>query len=151
MKSNDDNPRIFVPPPLIFLGLPLLGLTVDRQPFTLNVQAVAAILLTGSGIVLIGLAIGLFRKSGTRPEPWQPASALVMAGIYRRTRNPMYLGMALISVAIGLAFNSLFALILSAIAILLVDRLVIAREEAYLTRRFRQSYVDYRGRVRRWL
>ena len=104
-----------------------------------------------AGLLLVGSALRLFRDAGTRPEPWKPASSLTTRGIYRRTRNPMYLGMALVHAGIAVAIGSLAALFLLLPAVIIVDRLVIRREEAYLSRRFGQPYIDYKERVRRWL
>ncbi len=100
---------------------------------------------------LILTALGLFRTSKTRPEPWQPASTLVRDGIYRITRNPMYLGMGLVSLGIALAFSSLAASVLALVAAAAIDRWIITREEAYLTRRFGEDYLTYTRHVRRWL
>lgn len=151
MGAPADNPRVFVPPPLIFAGLLLIGLLVDRSKQTDALMQVAGVATGLTGLALIAVALGLFRSSKTRPEPWQPSSALVVSGIYRRTRNPMYLGMALLSLGIALFFASLPATILTLIAAIVVDHTVIVREEAYLLRRFGEEYIDYRRGVRRWL
>lgn len=149
--SSEDNPRVFVPPPLIFTGLLVVGLLIDSEPGPFGALQLIAAALGLVGLVLIALALGLFRTRKTRPEPWQPASALVATGIYRFTRNPMYLGMAILSLAMALFFVSLPAAVLSLIAAIIIDRAVIAREEAYLTRRFGDAYAAYRRTVRRWL
>lgn len=146
-----DNPRVFVPPPLIFGGLLLIGLLVDRSKETDALMQIAGVATGLTGLALIAVALGLFRSSKTRPEPWQPTSALVVSGIFRMTRNPMYLGMAVLSLGIALFFASLPAVLLTALAVLIIDRWVIAREEAYLTRRFGEPYAAYRRKVRRWL
>jgi protein-S-isoprenylcysteine O-methyltransferase Ste14 len=147
---SEDNPRVFVPPPLIFGGLLALGLIIDRGPASSTIQLLAvACGLTGLG--LIGTALGVFRTNRTRPEPWQPASALVAGGIYRFTRNPMYLGMALVCLGVALHFASIPAAVLTLLAVLIIDRTVIRREEAYLLRRFGDDYRVYQSKVRRWL
>ena len=76
---------------------------------------------------------------------------MIAEGIYKITRNPMYLGMTLIVVAIGLFFASYAIAVLGLFAAIIIDRLVIAREEAYLEARFGQSYADYKTQVRRWI
>ena len=149
--TDDDNPRVFVPPPLIFGGLIVVGLLIDGErgvPGTMQLSAVVLVLI---GLALIALALGLFRISKTRAEPWQPTRALVARGIYRFTRNPMYLGMAIISLALALLFASVFAAILTLVATIIIDRAVIKREEAYLARRFGEDYAAYCRTVRRWL
>ena len=149
--TSEDNPRVFLPPPLIFGGLLALGLLLDSDPLRVGPVSIIGMALATSGIVLIAIALGLFRTSKTRPEPWQPASSLVNRGLYRFTRNPMYLGMAMLSLGIAMAFTSLSGVFLALAALLIIDRAVVTREEAYLKRRFGQDYVAYMARVRRWL
>ena len=103
------------------------------------------------GFLLIGAALGLFQLLGTRAEPWKPASALVTIGIYRFTRNPMYLGMAAIYLGAALFAHSLVATLLLVPLLGFMDRIIIPREEAYLARRFGADYAAFRRRVRRWL
>jgi protein-S-isoprenylcysteine O-methyltransferase Ste14 len=92
-----------------------------------------------------------FRRARTSMVPMKPSSALVTTGPYRFTRNPMYLGMAFLYVALAFALGLVWPLILLPVVIAAVDRLVIAIEEAYLVRRFGQPYCDYMTRARRWL
>ena len=149
--ASEDSPRIFLPPPLIFGALLALGLLLDSDPLPLGPVSIGGMVLAGGGVVLIGIALGLFRSSRTRPEPWQPASSLVDRGLYRFTRNPMYLGMAMLSLGIAIAFASLPGAFLALTALLIIDRAVVTREETYLKRRFGQDYIAYMARVRRWL
>ena len=149
--SNEDKPRVFLPPPLIFGGLLALGLLMDSDPLRFGPVSISGMVLAAGSVVLIAIALGLFRSSGTRAEPWQPASSLVNRGIYRFTRNPMYLGMAMLSMGVAMAFTSLPAAALAVAALIIVDRTVVTREEAYLTRRFGQDYLTYKASARRWL
>ena len=149
--TRDDNPRVRVPPPLIFGGLLALGLVIDSDPFRPALAQLAGVGLGIAGLALIAVALGLFAGSKTRPEPWQPANRLVDRGLYRFTRNPMYLGMALLSLGVALTFSSLPGILLALVALVIIDRTVVTREEAYLERRFGQDYIDYTKRVRRWL
>ena len=103
------------------------------------------------GLILIGIALGLFRQAGTRPEPWQASSQLVDTGIYRFTRNPMYLGMVATYAGVALLMQSPIAGLLFLPLCIAIDRFVIAREERYLSRRFGSAYEAYRSKVRRWL
>ena len=150
-SDQADSPRVLVPPPLIFAGMVAAGLTIDMDVDEFGLLQVFAIVLLMAALVLIGAALNLFRRWGTRPEPWQSASALVVTGIYRFTRNPMYLGMAMLALAIASFCQSLGAVLLSLLAAALIDRFVIRREEAYLERRFCGEYLTYKQQVRRWL
>lgn len=149
--TGDDNPRVFVPPPLIFASLLALGLAMDRDPIEFRALLVIGMAAGLTGLGLIAAALGVFRAGKTRPEPWQPASTLISGGVYRFTRNPMYLGMTMLCLGIATAFSSLLGLAGAIMAAILIDRTVIPREEAYLLRRFGDDYASYRRAVRRWL
>jgi protein-S-isoprenylcysteine O-methyltransferase Ste14 len=155
MVEPGDHPGVRVPPPLIILAALLAGLAVDGRlsglPPAGPARIALASLAAAAGAVLVAAALGLFRRAGTNPEPWKPSSALVRGGIYRRSRNPMYLGMLLVYVAAAILFASPAAGLLLVPLFLVLDRLVVAREEAYLTRRFGEKYEEYRRSVRRWL
>ena len=88
-SGQPDSPRVLVPPPLIFAGSVAAGLAIDMHLHEFGVPQVFAILLLVAALGLIGAALDLFRRRRTRPEPWQPASALVVMGVYRFTRNPI--------------------------------------------------------------
>ena len=80
----------------------------------------------------------------------KPSTALVTDGIYRWTRNPMYVGLSLILVGIGLATGSVWFLVALPFAVFAVTKLAIEREELYLADKFGAAYHDYKARVRRW-
>ena len=155
--SPPDHAGVRVPPPLIFLGLVILGPLVDRlfgigplhiaQP----VRSIVVILLVTSGLAIVLAAIRNFARAGTRVEPWAPSSAIVSDGIYRFTRNPMYIGMALVMLGLALIIASPASIVMVGLASLIVDLFVIRREEAYLEAKFGDEYRAYRMRVRRWL
>src|SRR5687767_2290859 len=102
MVFEPDSARVGFPPPFVYLGTLLLGFAAERVA-VLHSFGLDQTLLIGSGVFLIILggiigipATRLFRRLGTNVEPWRPATRIVTAGAYRWTRNPMYLGMALI-------------------------------------------------------
>lgn len=149
--TAEDNPRVFVPPPLVLSAFVGVGLLIDGGPMEASLVLAVAMIAGLAVLGLIASALGMFFRSKTRPEPWRGASFLVAAGPSRFTRNPMYLGMVLVGLATALAFSSAAAAILALQAALIVDRIVIRREEAYLMRHFGDEYRAYIGRVRRWL
>jgi protein-S-isoprenylcysteine O-methyltransferase Ste14 len=87
----------------------------------------------------------------TPVDPREAPTAIVTGGPFARTRNPGYLGMALIYTGISLAANRRWPLVALPAVLAIVDRGVVRREEAYLTERFGDDYEDYRRRVPRWL
>jgi protein-S-isoprenylcysteine O-methyltransferase Ste14 len=94
-----------------------------------------------------------FRRARTTVNPLQPqqVSALVEAGLYRYSRNPMYLGFAIIMTAWVLALASPLALLGVVVFVLYMNCLQITPEEWALEALFSESFVRYRARVRRWL
>jgi protein-S-isoprenylcysteine O-methyltransferase Ste14 len=157
MSTVKDNPGVIVPPPLIFLAFLGIGLAVDffvlRMPSGLPAggRYVAGAVLAAVAFLLGVGALFRFRRAGTNPEPWRPTTAIVSNGVYRFTRNPMYLGMALLYAAIAVAADSVVALVLLLPVIAIIRYGVIAREESYLTAKFGDEYRRYQASVRRWL
>lgn len=150
-----DTPGIRVPPPVYYVAAFLAGVVLEFTFLTssppLGVRLPVALLAAGAWIALDGAAMVSFHRARTSMVPMNPTTALVTSGPYRFTRNPMYLGMAFLYVALAFALGMIWALVFLPVAIVIVDRFVIAREEPYLERRFGQAYRDYKARVRRWL
>lgn len=107
--------------------------------------------LVALGIALIVWAAGPFRRAGTTMVPHEPPSALVTAGPYRFSRNPMYLANLMILAGVALVLGAPLALILLVPFREVLLRLFILPEEAVLERELGQPYRDYKARVRRWL
>jgi protein-S-isoprenylcysteine O-methyltransferase Ste14 len=156
MQDNrKDNPGVIAPPPLIYIGTFLLSLLLHRS---IPLPFIAGRIKTLFGGILIGSAgsIGTIcllkmRELGTHVEPTQPTTALVTTGPYRYTRNPIYLSLTLFYTGMAMLFNTLWALLLLPVALLIMKRGVIEREEAYLTKKFGKEYLAYKDKVRRWL
>jgi protein-S-isoprenylcysteine O-methyltransferase Ste14 len=118
----------------------------------------ASALTTWGGIAMFALGLALavwaivtLRRAGTRVETTKPTTAIVAGGPYRFMRNPIYGGMLMVLFGLALALHTAW-LLLAMVPFYLVIRFgVIAREEAYLERKFGGAYLDYRSRVRRWL
>ncbi len=155
MASERDVSGVPVPPPLIYIaGLAAGGVvelirSTTGPPWPISVAILVAGVL--AFMALAGGAVRRFRRAGTTENPFRPSTALVFEGPYRFTRNPMYLGMAAVYVGLAFVLGLMWALVFLAFVLLTVDRLVIAREERYLERKFGQEYVEYKGRVRRWI
>lgn len=150
-----DSPGVKLPPPLIFAAGFLLGVALQlllRLPALAGGWTVAGgVTMAVGGGALAGSAVILFRRSGTHLDPSKPARALVTTGPYRVTRNPIYLGFTLVYLAVALWTGSTGSLILLLVVLMVVDRTVVRREEAYLDRALGDDYRRYRQTVRRWL
>ncbi|PYP47889.1 MAG: isoprenylcysteine carboxyl methyltransferase [Gemmatimonadetes bacterium] len=145
------------PPPLIYAGGFAAGYGAHRLlPIRLWPQATALASLVGWGLLVAGVLLAvsaayLFRRAGTTPNPTKPTSALVIWGPYRLSRNPMYVGMATLYVGGTLLLNDPWPLAFLPVVMAMVQRYVVAREEAYLERTFGDPYRAYKARVRRWI
>ena len=155
--NGPSHPGVHYPPPLLYVAGILAGWLADRVrplPITGHPSSVRTVLVLAFGLgwlALFAAAWGGFRRERTTLIPNRPASALVTTGIYRFTRNPMYVSLALLYVAVALVLDSWWPLVLLPLVVLAVDRLVIRREERYLAHAFPGEYDAYRARVRRWL
>jgi protein-S-isoprenylcysteine O-methyltransferase Ste14 len=157
-KTSDrsDTPHVVAPPPVIFLGALALGLVLHAlRPFPLVAPNLSARVLGGclilGGLALSGAVMRHFGRAGTPVVPWQETRRLVVAGPYRFSRNPDYVGQALVVVGAGVLLAAPWVLLALVPALLVVRYGVIAREERYLERRFGEEYRRFCGRVRRWL
>ena len=150
-----DSPGVKVPPPFIFLGGLALGLVLDAVldggPLPGAVRWGLGALAIAGGLALQASFLALFHRAHTNVEPWKPASAIVTSGPYRFTRNPAYIGMALLFAGIALLADAPWALLVLPFVLVVIDRYVIAREERYLERAFGEEYLVLKRRVRRWV
>jgi protein-S-isoprenylcysteine O-methyltransferase Ste14 len=146
-----------IPPPVVGALVALIMWWVSDLPPGLPVPAparwllVAAVGLAGLSFDVLGLLA--FRQRGTTVNPLKPskASALVTGGIYRLTRNPMYVGMALLLTAWAVHLGSLWPFLGPVVFVLYITRFQILPEERALRERFGHDYAAYAARVRRWL
>ena len=148
-------------PPLLFLAALLLGFVLDHLlplPFPVarggSVHWISAIIagsLSLTGIAVFAAGIRNFSSAATPVQGTKPTRTLVTTGIHGWSRNPIYLGMLLVYGGIGLTVRSPWILILALPLAVTIRHGVVAREEAYLKRRFGDAYRDYKARVHRWL
>jgi protein-S-isoprenylcysteine O-methyltransferase Ste14 len=152
-----DVPGVIALPPLIFLGF-LAAATVLEAIVALPVlvahslaRYVAGAVLAAGGFVMIAIGTRRFVAAGTNVPPTLPTTELVVDGIYRRTRNPLYLGLTFVYLGLGVAAGSLWAIGLVVPLLWVINVGVVRREERYLERKFGDAYRDYKARVRRWV
>jgi protein-S-isoprenylcysteine O-methyltransferase Ste14 len=153
--SRAETSGVAFPPPLLYIAGFLAGVglelafPVGRPP--LGVTVVGVLIGAVGWLLLDGAATRLFARAKTNMAPFKPSTVLVTEGPYRFTRNPMYVGMAFLYLALAFAIGLVWPLAVLPFVLLAVDRLVISREEPYLERTFGEDYRAYRARVRRWL
>jgi protein-S-isoprenylcysteine O-methyltransferase Ste14 len=153
--EKTDNPGVIAPPPLIYAGALAAGMVANRR-LRLRFLPRRLALTIGPALVACGIAAGLLafremRGAGTNVDPYEPATALVTEGPYRFTRNPIYVGFTLVYVGISALANALTPIMLLPAVFAVMRRGVIEREERYLERVFGEEYLQYKGRVRRWI
>ena len=126
---------------------------VPAFDFALPAGRLIAAGLAVAGVVIALLGVVSFRRAKTTVNPLQPAAAssLVISGIYRRTRNPMYLGLLLVLLGWGALLANALAIVFAAAFIPLMNRLQILPEERFLAARFGPAFTAYQSAVRRWI
>ena len=156
--SPGDSSGVRILPPLFYVAGLAAGFLVQRAwPVPIvSPTAVLPVLVAGQILVTVCSALSLwalftFWRSGTTPNPMRPTTALALGGPYRFTRNPMYVSLAAIQAGMALISNALWPLLSLLPVLVAVQWLVIDREERYLERKFGESYLSYKQRVRRWL
>jgi protein-S-isoprenylcysteine O-methyltransferase Ste14 len=154
MEAND-TAGVAAPPPLIFLVCLLIGIGLDfLWPIPLLPESFQYIL----GLVLLALSGALilfvwraFSKTGTDINPYKPTTALITTGPFAYSRNPAYISLVLLFIAIAVLIDGLWILAMVIPAILIIHFFVVSREEVYLERKFGDDYRKYKSAVRRWL
>jgi protein-S-isoprenylcysteine O-methyltransferase Ste14 len=157
MTNEKDTAGVVAPPPAIYFGGLLVG-TILNYFFPAAIWFLPRLAGIVAGIVFVSVAgfiiVAAFRAfsaAKTNVEPWKPTTAIVSSGVFRFSRNPIYLAMTLLYLGAALLLDSLWVLLLIAPVLFLINFGVILREEKYLERKFGDEYLDYKKRVRRWL
>jgi protein-S-isoprenylcysteine O-methyltransferase Ste14 len=157
MTQQQDHPGIspIVHPPIVVLLFIAIAYFLGRflpSPFAAPPILRTAGLLIGFAGFLLGIAASIeFIRAHTTLNPHGSARQLVTSGIYRMSRNPIYLGFLLMVLGLPLYSGSYWGIVLSPFYAFVMNHLVIQHEEAYLQRKFKEAYARYASRVRRWL
>lgn len=155
MSVASPRPRFY--PAAALLAMLALGYVLERFfPIARIVfpgQDPVAWALTGAGIVLMVAAVAQFARAGTTVDPTRPetSEALVTSGVFRISRNPIYLGMLLVLVAFVVKLGALSAWITPPLFVAWLNRAQIRREEQALAARFGDAWAAYCRRTRRWV
>jgi len=146
-----------VPPPAVALVTAVLMWLVSRATAALAFEFPAgnilAIGLAAAGIIIAVAGVVTFRRARTTLNPTKPesSSSLVSWGIYRITRNPMYLGLLLELTGWAIFLSNWLAFVFLPVFIVYINRFQIVPEERVLTSLFGREFVAYQSRVRRWI
>jgi len=153
--DEQDKAGVLAPPPLIYLAALVFGLLLNRRsPTTFLPRTIARLLgwpLLGGGVLLAGWFEWAMRSADTPTSPYKPVNHIATEGPFRYSRNPAYLSMTMMYAGIAALRNALWAIVLLPVALLVIQRGVIEREERYLERKFGEEYLSYKARVRRWI
>ena len=146
--------RKIVPPIYLLLTLLVMGALHFGAPIAriidpaLSYSGVALIIL---GITITAIAAHAFARAGTPIIPFEPSTALVAGGLYRVTRNPMYLGLVVILLGAGVLFGTVSPFLTIPVFVWIIQKMFIEAEERFLEEIFGAQYLAYKGKVPRWL
>jgi protein-S-isoprenylcysteine O-methyltransferase Ste14 len=154
-QQNEDHPDIVALPPVLFAGCAVIG-TIVHLFFPVRVLWYPISLLIGMLLALASMALAVWaqremKAAGTNVRPDRPSLTVVKAGPYRFTRNPMYVSLCLLQLAIGFFLNGWVPVLFAIVLAVVLHFGVILREESYLERKFGEQYLSFKRRVRRWV
>ena len=143
-----------LPPLYLFTSLAVMVLlhffipVYEVTPYPLNAIGLIPLAL---GIILSLTADKTLKKHGNTVEPFEESTRLITTGVYKYSRNPMYLGMVLIMIGVALLMGSLTPYIMVPGFIVAIEQVFIRAEESMLHEKFGHDWKAYRANVRRWL
>ena len=146
-----------VPPPIVgaLVGVAMWAVAhfSPELPIERPLRIALALVVAGVGVAFVALGGIAFRRARTTTNPLKPeaASSLVIAGVYRYTRNPMYVGVACVLVGWAVYRGSLPAFVGPVVFVLFITRFQIIPEERVLSAKFGPKFAEYQAKVRRWL
>ena len=157
LPPDKDRPNVRIPPPLVFFALLCIagvleywiGVDYPKGPLELRIS-VALIVFIFSGYLALH-AFVILKKRGTYIDPNKPTTQIVDEGPFRYSRNPMYLSLVLVLLALSVLFISIWFLISAVGLWFVIDRFAVAPEELYLELKFGDRYKEYKLKVRRWI
>lgn len=146
-----------LPPPILVLvvgaAMWLLSRFPPKSPLPQSLHVGAGVVVGGLGVAIVVLGVRAFRRAGTTIDPVniERTSSLVIAGIFKITRNPMYLGMAAILAGWGIALASAWSAFGPVLFVVSINRLQIQPEERAMLAKFGSEYAHYQASTRRWI
>ena len=154
-KTAPDKAGVIIFPPLLYVLFLVAGILFSyffpHQILSFPVALSLGLFIFVIGFATLFTAANLFVKSKNPVNPSGSTQLIISSGIYKYTRNPMYVGLTIIFIGISLIFNAWVSFILLIPLLVIVQKGIIEREEKYLTRKFGNQYLSYKSKVRRWL
>jgi protein-S-isoprenylcysteine O-methyltransferase Ste14 len=154
-EQISDNPGVIAFPPALYAGTLAIGLGISFLFPVSFLPRLVSVPIAALAIIFAGwLSSSAFRtmtRAQTAVDPAKPTTAIVSDGVFRFSRNPLYLSLTLLYISISLLLNALWALLLLLPLLVIVQIGVIQREEVYLERKFGDEYLRYKAQVRRWI
>ena len=157
MNTEKDNPGVIAFPPFIWLVGAILSILIHffviHLPITANYRVC---LVCGIALIVVAPTLALsalfaMLGAGTNIDPAKPALTIVRSGPFRLTRNPMYLALCLLQIALGFFLNDWITLLFVIPLFAILHYGVVLREERYLAAKFGEPYLQLKREVRRWL
>ena len=154
-EINNDNPGVKIPPPIIFIGFGLFGGLINYlKPLTITGSSLlvyfGVLILIGS-FLGFGYMINFYKKNETEIEPTKTTFKIITSGLYRHSRNPVYIILCAGPVGLGFIFMTYWAIFVFIPALIVIYFTAVKKEEQYLEKKFGQEYLDYKKKVRRWI
>lgn len=144
-----------IPPPIVtfFFGLCIYFSQEYFPKFNLEFLTILSYILYFAGLNVLILAVRLFKKQNTTVNPIkiENASSLVTSGIFKYSRNPMYLGMVIILFGLALMFNLVGGILFVFLFMIYITKFQIRPEEEVMERLFGEDFIKYKHKVRMWL
>ena len=157
MKNKQDSPGVYIPPPLFYILIFVAGVFIQKKiPLNETLFKLPGMKIVGTVFFIIALFFSVrslrqFFKSKNTLVLIKPASSLQTDGVYNISRNPMYVALTILYLAVTCFIGNWWNIILLPLLLLIVQEYIIKREEKYLDRQFGLQYKGYKLKVRRWL
>ena len=146
---------IKIPPPILILILVISNYFSSKKIDLIHLpnQDLISIIILLIGILILINPIFKFIKSKTTIDPikFKKVNKLITSGIYKYSRNPMYLGLLMIVISTSIFFLNIFSITTPFLFYCWINRFQIKREEIFLTEKFGEEYMSYKIKTRRWI
>ena len=144
-----------IPPPVVVLILVISTFFSSKKIDLIQIpfQTLISIFILSIGIIILTNPVLKFKKSKTTINPikFKKVNKLVTSGIYKYSRNPMYLGLLMIVISSSIFYLNIYSILTPLFFYLLINRFQIKREEVFLTEKFGEDYLSYKKKTRRWI